>query len=531
MIAINYSRIDWVLERARANSLLLGALVIGVAIRITFAVADTPPSFDEVVTLQLAQIPLGDSWRYVSLDNIPPLYTWLLHIWGTLFGFSTVSARLFSTLLAIPAVYPVYLLGVAFGGKGLGRWTLVVFALAPFAIYHASVIRAYAPLFLLSATSLLIFWRLLWEPSRRRALLFAATTVGLLYSGSVGLGLLTAQVVFLFIKSGGRSAPGKRLALLGGTTGALLFIPWLVASASAAAHSPAAALIDSGWYFGSQTATPIVLLAPFGLIFNAVSLYWSRAVVALASIGAVVAIILGLSLLWRDSSRRPTALYISLVMTLPLVTWSLLFSTIPFRYFIPSAIAVYLAVAVGLRRLNELAGRIRYRRALLAVLGIIFTAVAIFNGHPGGSPRGFAEWLQSSPARATLSDPAALVLTYVGLEPSRLRVIYPPSVATPSRGESDDLYNLIAFNWSSPYYRVSGVEFPAFRKRVSSAANGDVAVNVMLMHDFSKSIKLALEDLGYRCVDYYPRAGSGSYVVHMELGLERASDACRARGL
>src|SRR3954451_15426756 len=67
--------------------------------------------YDEVVSMRLAQSPLGDIVRGRARDlGNPPFHLIVLHCWGKLFGMSDAALRASSALfgvLSIPAVFSV----------------------------------------------------------------------------------------------------------------------------------------------------------------------------------------------------------------------------------------------------------------------------------------------------------------------------------------------------------------------------------------------------------------------------------------
>jgi mannosyltransferase len=129
-----------------ARLLPLAAIVIaGVALRF-YRIGEKSLWLDESFSVWMGARPLGEMWRdVVRLDQHPPLYYTLLHLWMAL-GDSEAVVRGFSALWSALTLPVVYLIGVRIGGRGLGLLAALILALAPMHTQYAQDARMYAML-------------------------------------------------------------------------------------------------------------------------------------------------------------------------------------------------------------------------------------------------------------------------------------------------------------------------------------------------------------------------------------------------
>jgi uncharacterized membrane protein len=111
----------------------------------------------------------------------PPLYQMLLHCFVSLFGKSETSLRGFSVFFALLALPPLYSLGVSLFGPEIAIVAVAIWALNPVALILGQWARMYSLFIAAVLFSMLFFWLVREQPSKRRI---------------VGLGLLTAIVLY-----------------------------------------------------------------------------------------------------------------------------------------------------------------------------------------------------------------------------------------------------------------------------------------------------------------------------------------------
>lgn len=232
---------------------------------------------DEVLSVNIAGLPLSDLQEALRHDGAPPLYYALLHSWMAIFGTGNEAARslsgAFAALALIPAWYAGRRLderriraGLAVAGSHTVAWaSVLLLAASPFAIRYATEARMYSLVILLVFLGYLALVRVFDQPSWGRLLALAVVTGLLVYThywafallGVVGLWLLYLAV---------RGAPEQRrpawLAIGALGVGALTFIPWLPTFLDQAAHtgtpwggvvSPVSSTAEAVKSFGGNT--------------------------------------------------------------------------------------------------------------------------------------------------------------------------------------------------------------------------------------------------------------------------------------
>ncbi len=90
-----------------------------------------------------------------TTDPFPPLAYALFRLWGLALGASESTARLLPALLGVIGVPAIYALGRRLGGRSVGLVAAFLWAVHPYAIWHAQDARAYA---IWSSASLVAAW-------------------------------------------------------------------------------------------------------------------------------------------------------------------------------------------------------------------------------------------------------------------------------------------------------------------------------------------------------------------------------------
>jgi len=147
----------------------LGLLLLAGSLRV-FAIAAKPIWLDEAFSIWLAHQPLLDLWAWlIKIDQHPPLYYTLLHLWQLLFGDHQGPVRLFSALCSTLAVPFFYSTGRRLFGRSTALLATAILATAPFHIRFAQETRMYALLTLTVALTLYLLTRLLFDSLQRES--------------------------------------------------------------------------------------------------------------------------------------------------------------------------------------------------------------------------------------------------------------------------------------------------------------------------------------------------------------------------
>lgn len=205
----------------------VGAIVVlGIVLRF---VQRSPLWLDEALSVNIAQLPVGDLLEALRHDGHPPLYYLLLHYWMELVGDGDMAVRALSGIFAVASLPLVWVAGRRLAGTAGARWALVVAALSPYGVRYATETRMYSLVMLLTLAGYLLLLDALERPTWRR---LAGLTLlsGLLLLTHYWAFYLLAGVGLLLVVRAWR-VPGERSATVRVTValaaGGLLFLPWL----------------------------------------------------------------------------------------------------------------------------------------------------------------------------------------------------------------------------------------------------------------------------------------------------------------
>lgn len=183
---------------------------------------------DEGWTLVLAEGPtISDIVQRMAVDQHPPLYFLLIHLWRDAAGNTEFALRMLSVLTGIIAVASIYQLGRQLFNPMTGLMAAFFLALSDHHIDLSQDVRHYAQLTTLIILSTWYYFRLVQSPKPSRATRFGyvLTSAVLLYSHYLGGFVLICQALHLIITV----RPLKRLWWVFVHFGAVCatFLPWL----------------------------------------------------------------------------------------------------------------------------------------------------------------------------------------------------------------------------------------------------------------------------------------------------------------
>jgi 4-amino-4-deoxy-L-arabinose transferase-like glycosyltransferase len=246
--------------------ILTSIVVLALALRLLAIFSTESLWFDEIVSLNIAQLNIFDSWQYLKWENNPPLHYWYLHYWFNFFGENAFVLRLSSVFLSLINIILLYLLGKKVVSQRVGLFASFIYAISSFQIYLASDARMYQLLLLFGLLSLYFFWQLLNNPRRYSWLLYLLFTLLTYYTHLTGLLLLLIENVYFvyhyyFIN--------KKISFtswfFGQAVIIFLFLPWLISFVM----THLGRLDTTAWYFNTGDSALIFLQIPEGLLLIA----------------------------------------------------------------------------------------------------------------------------------------------------------------------------------------------------------------------------------------------------------------------
>ena len=218
------------------------AVVVGVVLRFM------PRSglwLDEALSVNIANLPIGDIPSALRRDGHPPLFYVLLHVWNSIGGDSDWWVRAMSGVASVAMLPLAYLAGRRIGERGAGlgarRTGLIALAVAavmPFGIRYGAEARMYALVMLFATGGYLLVDDLLG--ARRTGRGRVAATVGaalvsaaLLWTHYWSMWLLAAVGIVALWRAWREPDPERRLGarlLIGAlVAGGIAFLPWVSA--------------------------------------------------------------------------------------------------------------------------------------------------------------------------------------------------------------------------------------------------------------------------------------------------------------
>jgi 4-amino-4-deoxy-L-arabinose transferase-like glycosyltransferase len=214
--------------RRHAHRLALGAVIlIALAVRLHDLDGESIWA-DEAFSIAMARHSVAEiAARTAAEDTTPPLYYFVLHAWGSIFGDSPAAARMPSVVTGVLAVVFVYLAGVPLIGRPAALVAALLHALSPFLVAYSQEARQYSLLSCASAASFAALIRLL-RGHRWAIPAYMAAAILTLYSHSVGVFVLLAQMVFVAGLPVIAPTERWRRALVTQVFALAAFVPWAV---------------------------------------------------------------------------------------------------------------------------------------------------------------------------------------------------------------------------------------------------------------------------------------------------------------
>lgn len=154
---------------------------------------------DETFSVWMASQPIGEMLQWiVRIDQHPPLYYLLLHVWIALNGDTPYYVRLLSVIFSTATIPFIYLIGQRLSGAGLGLAAAVILALSPFHIYYAQETRMYTLLAFNAGVAIYALVRLLTGARTRKDwALFVVFSAATMYTHNTAVLFLAAVNSFV----------------------------------------------------------------------------------------------------------------------------------------------------------------------------------------------------------------------------------------------------------------------------------------------------------------------------------------------
>src|SRR5512140_2372016 len=128
------------ISRTRVGLVFL--LLAGFALRL-YHLGAASLWYDETVSLYLARQDLVSLTTHTAGDIHPPFYYYLLHVWGSLAGWSDFSSAFLSLVFGILLVALTYRIGREWFDRQTGFLAAFLVALSPYNLWYSQEVRMY----------------------------------------------------------------------------------------------------------------------------------------------------------------------------------------------------------------------------------------------------------------------------------------------------------------------------------------------------------------------------------------------------
>ncbi|MBN1400129.1 MAG: glycosyltransferase family 39 protein [Anaerolineae bacterium] len=414
-------------ERARKRAfgrdlaVLLGVSALATALRL-YDLTGESLWYDEAYSVWSSSMEIASLQRLWEWQIEFPLFYLMLHYWMGLFGRGEWAVRAFSALAGILTMVPMYYLGEAILGRGVGAMGALLLAVNPYHIWYSQEVRMYAWAMLLTLASLYAFWRLAMQqgrPLKGRWGWWGAYALlsGLVFHLHYYIGwLLVAENVYylgLLVCTGrrGEIADKPRAVsawrelgwwLLGQLVILLIALP-----AFAVFRTKLLTFNQWGWLAQRYGAPGLAHVVDLLVAFTTGISFQGSSMLRWLTLGAFLGLALWVlfrTLAWRDARMtwldgqsvvsRGGLLFICLALALPVALVFLLgqFTTawVP-RYLILFMPAYLLLVAIGARRLRGVLAGVALA---LALLGSMYALYGLYAGQQKEDWRGVVGYLR-----------------------------------------------------------------------------------------------------------------------------------------
>ncbi len=340
-----------ILKKVKNNYILLAILVFAAILRF-YHIDFQSIWLDEIHTMNESNPEKGFFELYdiiVSGEQMPPFYFYSVYFLFKIFGYSTLVVRLYSAMIGVLGVLGVFLLGREMFNRKTGLVAAALLAVNYFHLYYSQEARPYIFLFLFTTLSFYTLLRYIKKPGIKQAIVYGIMCALMIWSHFFGLLTLFAQyallgLLLIFCKKENRTRIFLN-SLLSGLITIILFIPAIKILVNVAA-------IKEFWI-------PKPTLDVYTLIFRE---FFGNSEIILAFLG--VFSMLYFIRLFNEKDTPLTyegivgnrnifgfiilAIWISVVLLIPLVKSYLSIPMIISRYFISVLPAIILIIAVGI---------------------------------------------------------------------------------------------------------------------------------------------------------------------------------------
>lgn len=181
---------------------------------------------DEPFTVFWSQRPLPELWAMFRTENNPPLYFLLIKAWSAVVPFEAAWLRVPSAMFSALAVWPLFLLGRHFGGRGAALLAAVLFTCSNYHYGFAHEVRAYSLFTLLTITGMWLLVRATDRPGAEMRLMLHLSMLNTVLVYTHFFGWLVVGLQGLMVVALPEMRPLRRGFLFGAALTLGWFLPY-----------------------------------------------------------------------------------------------------------------------------------------------------------------------------------------------------------------------------------------------------------------------------------------------------------------
>jgi len=181
------------------NKFLLLIIAIGAVLRF-YKIDYQSLWIDEIYSMLQASPEKSFTGIYKTLresDPHPPLYYFSLHVFLSVFGDTSLVARIFSALCGVAGIVAIFYLGKELLNKKVGLIATIIVSVNYFHIYYSQEARMYSLMFLTTTVSFLYLSKFIKNSSKRNLILYSIFSALMIYTQFFSLFTLFAQYLIL----------------------------------------------------------------------------------------------------------------------------------------------------------------------------------------------------------------------------------------------------------------------------------------------------------------------------------------------
>lgn len=200
-------------------------LILGAVVRV-YGLTHQSLWLDEAVSVKIAENGFRKIISDAKIDNSPPFYYFMLHLWIRIFGPGELSIRTFVCLFGILLIPTIYYVGASLFSRKMGLISAFIAAVAQFHVRYSQEVRMYSMLALLGLLSMYFLYRAVTSDTRASWVGYTLCTALTIYTHNYGIFIAASGVVFFIVYTITHHTKWRNF-LIAQCIIAIMYLPWL----------------------------------------------------------------------------------------------------------------------------------------------------------------------------------------------------------------------------------------------------------------------------------------------------------------